>query len=452
MKLISGTRIRSLLDSGAEKLGLGGDILAIITGAALILMIQIVAAGLSYGSQVFLARQMGAYEFGIYVFAWSLVPPTAIAAAIGLSMAVVRFVPQYLVKDSWGHLSGLIRRCTSIVLVVGVVVGVIGWLVLVIFDDMIADYYITPLRLAILCIPFLTLVALLAGISRGFGWLQLAYIPQLILVPGLILLGVAVFSAIVGSPTAVIVLIIAVVACAFTALANTYQFRATIPKMVKGSEPIYETRLWLRVAVPLFLSDGVFLILWSTDSVMLGSLMGPNEVAIYHACVRTSCLTLLVFNAINGFAAPKFAALVVDHDKSALQKFARSIAIWMFWPTVLVVAATIILGKWILGTFGDSFVVGYPILVMMSIGYLIQASTGPVDTYLAVSGHHDSTMIINGLGALSNITLNIILIPRYGIMGAAIASVTTIVAAQIAYYILARHYLGVSSFIVSRAR
>jgi len=452
MKLISGTRIRSLLDSGAEKLGLSGDILAVVTGAGLILTIQIMAAGLSYGSQVFLARQMGAYEFGIYVFAWSLVPPIAIAAAIGLSMAVVRFVPQYLTKDSWGHLSGLIRRCSAIVLVVGVVVGTIGWLVLMIVDEIIADYYRTPLRLALLCIPFLAMVALLSGVSRGFGWAGLAYVPQLILVPALILLGAVVFSVLVGSPTAIVILIIAVVACLITALTHAYRFRVTVPKQVKRSEPIFETRLWLRVAIPLFISDGVFLILWSTDTIMLGSLMSPDDVAIYHACVRTSCLTLLIFNAINGFAAPKFAALLVDHDTTTQQEFARSIAVWMFWPTLLVVAAIIILGKFILGTFGDSFVIGYPIIVVMSIGYLIQSSTGPVDTYLAVSGHQDASMIINGVGALSNITLNIILIPRYGVMGAAIASVITIVGAQVAYYTLVRHHLGVHSFIVSRAR
>jgi len=57
----------------------------------------------------------------------------------------------------------------------------------------------------------------------------------------------------------------------------------------------------------------------------------------------------------------------------------------MFWPTVLTVATNISLGKWILGSFGSSFVIGYPILVVMSIEYLLQASTGPVDTYLAAT-------------------------------------------------------------------
>ena len=55
--------------------------------------IQIAAAGLSFVSQILLTRWMGAYEFGIYVFAWSIIPPLAIAATLGLSESAVRFVP-----------------------------------------------------------------------------------------------------------------------------------------------------------------------------------------------------------------------------------------------------------------------------------------------------------------------------------------------------------------------
>ena len=185
--------------------------------------------------------------------------------------------------DYWGHLGGLIRRSSAIVLGVGVVITASGWLVLAIAEDLVAEHYLTPLRLAALCVPFVTLIALLSGVSRGFGWVGLAYTPQLIFVPGLILLGSALFATFVGTPTAIAVLLIAISACSITALAHVIRFRRTVPHQVRQTEPVYETRLWLRVAIPLFVSDGVFLVLWSTDTVMLGNLMTPEDVSIYHA-------------------------------------------------------------------------------------------------------------------------------------------------------------------------
>jgi len=408
------------------------------------MVIQVGASGLSYGSQVFLARWMGAYEFGIYVFAWSLVQPTAVAAAIGLSLAAVRFVPQYLTKDRLSHLHGLIRRSMIIVFSLGMIIAAGGWLGLEVVDSLLAEYYRMPVRLGLLCIPFLTLIAMMSGVSRGFGWVGLTYVPQLLSVPGILLVAAGVFTLSVGQPTAVVVLIMAVFACATTALAHVSRFRRAIPENIKSSKPSYATQLWLRVALPLFLSDGIFLILWNVDTIMLGSIMGPDEVAVYHACVKTAGLTLIFFNGITAFAAPKFAALIVDDNRASQQQFVRSIAMWMFWPTLGVVMALLVVGPFILGTFGPSFIVGQPALVILAFGYLVQASTGPTSAYLAVSGNHDMIMVTNASAAISNILLNIVMIPMAGVVGAAIASVLSILLFQIWSYVLVRRRLRIN--------
>ena len=437
-------RIRILFSRLLQKIGARGDILSVLQRAGLAMVIQVSASGLSYGSQVFLARWMGVYEFGIYVFAWSLVLPTAVAAAIGLSLAAVRFVPQYLTKDSFSHLHGLIRRSMTIVFSLGMVIAAGGWLGLEFVDSLLAEYYVMPVRLGLLCVPFLTLIAMMSGVSRGFGWVGLTYVPQLLSIPGILLVAAGVFTLSVGQPTAVVVLIMAVFACAITALAHVGRFHRAIPENVRSSKPRYATQLWLRVALPLFLSDGIFMILWSVDTVMLGSMMGPDEVAVYHACVKTAGLTLVFFNGLTAFAAPKFAALIVDGNRESQQQFVRSIAKWMFWPTLGVVMALLVIGPIILGTFGPSFVVGQPALVILAFGYLVQASTGPTSAYLAVSGNHDAIMVINASAAISNILLNIVLIPIAGVIGAAIASVLSILLYQIWSYVLVRRRLRIN--------
>lgn len=444
-------QLNRMIRSIAERFGAGGDLVAVLRGAGLVMIIQIGAAGLNYVSQVLLARWMGPVEFGVYVFAWSWVLPLATAAAIGLAAAAVRFVPQYLTKDAWGHLLGLIHRSTSLVLGAGIFVGAIGLVILYLLDNWLDDYYIAPTRIALLCVPFITLIVLLSGVARGFGWVGLAFVPQMLLVPAALIAGTLLHGLFIGTPSAVAILAWVLAGCGLIAAGHSYLFRRSMPNTVLSATPVYDTRTWLRVAIPLFLADGVFLILWNADTVMLGSMMQPEDVSIYHASVKTAALTCLVFNAVRSFAAPKFSALWADKDLLQNEHFTRSIAAWTFWPTAAVVLGVIILGKFILSIFGPEFVAGYPVLVVLCSGYLARTFAGPLSAYLAVSGYHDDVLFVNAGTAISNVALNAGLIPLFGIMGAAVATVLSIVISQVAFYILVRRRLGINAFFLARS-
>lgn len=443
-------RIQSLAGSVLGKAGADGDLRGVIERAGTGMFIQITAAALSFASQVLLARWMGVFEFGVYVFAWSLVLPTAASAPLGLSSAATRFVPQYLSQEKFGLLRGLLRRSSMIGLSVASGILVCGWLVLDQTDLGLDDVYQWPLRLALLCLPPLAVVAVLSGASRGFSWAKLMYVPQLIMIPGLLLAGVGLFTLIQGPPSASATLSIAIVVCMGTAMTHWFVFRRALPATMSSTAPTYDTRLWIRVALPLFLSDGIFLILWNVDTVMLGAMLSPEDVSVYHASVRTAGLTLMVFNVVTAFAAPRFAALLVDTDLPSRQSFARSIARWMFWPTLFVVAVVMLLGKYALAIFGSEFTVGQPALLILAAGYLLQSVTGPVSAYLAVSNNQDSVVVINASAAVSNIVLNLFLIPLWGVVGAAVSSVASIVLAQVWSYFLVRQRLSINSLAFAR--
>jgi len=442
--------VNHIVGEFTRKLGLDADLSVVLRGAWFTLIIQVTAVGLNYGSQILLARWMGPFEFGVYAFAWSLVLPLAVASTIGLSGSVVRFVPQYLTQNHRSRLRGLLRRSTMIALAVGLGVVAAGQLLLFALEPWLAAFYVGPARLALLCIPFLALTVLLSGLSRGFGWVGLAFVPQYLLVPGLLILGVVLSRRFLGELTATRVLPLAVGACVATALCQFWRFRHAIPDDIRHTPAAYDTRLWLRVAIPLFLSDGVFLLLWSADEVMLGSMMGPDEVSVYHACVKTAGLTLVFFNATTALAAPRFAALWVDRDTAHQQQFARSVSRWMFFPTLVIALALVVMGSTVLSTFGSTFVSGYPVLILLALGYLAQAATGPVSAYLAVSGNQDAVVLVTAVAATTNIVFNLLLIPRFGVMGAAVASVMSALVYQLWQYVMVRRRMRVDSFFLSR--
>jgi O-antigen/teichoic acid export membrane protein len=417
----------------------------VLRGAVWVLAMQGAAAALSYGMQVLFARWMGVYEYGLYAFAWSLVPTAAAVAAIGMPGAAIRFVPQYLARRKSAALRGLIRRSVTLTLGVGLLAAGAGWLILLLAGPWLADHYLPAMRIALLCIPLLSLILLISDLSRGFGWAGLAYGPQWLMMPGLLVIGVSIYTSVKGRPTATIVLIFAVAACAVTAILHLLLFRHRANRIIGKTRPSYRTKTWLRVAIPLLLSDGVFLLLWSSDQVMLGAMTNPQNVAIYQACCKTAGLTLILFSAVTAFAAPRFAALWLDRDMAQLQSFARSVARWMFLPSLVVGVGIIVIGPWLLRTFGADFVAGYAVLIVLTVGYLSKSFVGPVGSYLAVSGHQDAIVLVIAVSSVLNILMNLVLIPWYGVMGAAAASIFTLVLSQVWQYVLVRRKLGVDS-------
>lgn len=421
----------------------------VLRGAALTLMMQMAAAGLSYGTQILLARWMGVFEFGIYAYAWSLVPPAAALAALGLPGAAVRFVPQYLTTKNPEQLHGLIRRSLVIVLGFGLAVIALGWVLLEVFDPWLDEHYIVPVRMALACIPFIALIALMSDMSRGFEWVGLAIAPKTLIMPSLLILGVCVYYFLIGPPTSFWVLTISLVAALITVVLQFEWLRRTVSENIRRSRPAFETKFWLRVAIPIFFSDGVFLFLWSSDVVMLGTMTDPESVAIFQAAAKTAGLTLIFFTAVSAFAAPRFSALWVEDDKEKLQKFVVSIARLMFGPSLLMVGGLVIIGPYLLGIFGESFVSGLGVLLVLVGGYVSKAIFGPVDAYLAVSGHQDSIVLVTAVSATANIAFNFILIPAYGAFGAAAASAGSILLHQLWLYVIVRRRMGINPFVLA---
>lgn len=433
----------------AGRLSLGADLRKVLRAAGLVMFVQIAASALSYLTQILLARWLGPFEFGVYVFAWSWAVLLPILASMGMSQAVVRFVPEYLAREEWGRLHGLLRRGPAIVVVGGLLVAVIGWLVVTALGSRVPSHYLQPVRVALLCVPLLGSIAFFGEVSRGFGRVGLAFVPQQLIRPGLFLGAVAVLSTMRGLDAAA-VLQVSLGACLATTLLLLVLFRSVVSRQIRSASPQFHMREWLRVALPLFLADGIFLILWNVDTLMLGALRPPEDVAIYDACMKTAGLTFFVFTAMSALAAPKFTELHVRQDRPALQHFVRSIARWTFWPSVAVAAGVAIAGPRILGFFGPTFVAGYSSLLVLTAGYLTYSITGPTNAYLAASGHQDDIIPAMASASVSNIALNALLIPRYGVMGAAIASVVSVVIARVWLYIAVRRRLGLETLFLGR--
>jgi O-antigen/teichoic acid export membrane protein len=150
-------------------------------------------------------------------------------------------------------------------------------------------------------------------------------------------------------------------------------------------------------------------------------------VAIYFAAAKTMSLILFVHYAVGSSVANHFAALAARDDRVALDKFARDAAHWTFWPSLAAGCALLALGLPLLWLFGPQFTSGYPVMLILVVGFLFRASMGPTEFLLNMMGKQRISAAVQVTMALATVALNFLLVPYYGLIGAAVASSSVLV-------------------------
>jgi O-antigen/teichoic acid export membrane protein len=125
--------------------------------------------------------------------------------------------------------------------------------------------------------------------------------------------------------------------------------------------------------------------------------------------------------------APAFAILYKKGYREDLQKVISEVMIWICVPSLIIAMTTVIFAKPILSTFGPDFLTAHWTLKVLVVGEVISVLLGPVGTLMTMTGHQNSSVIVSGVCALTNLGLNAILIPKYGGLGAAISTALTLI-------------------------
>src|SRR5215210_3714730 len=399
-------------------------IYAVLKSAVQVFTIRVVGAGLTYGSMIFLARWLGSYNFGIYAYVFVIVTLLGLAFSFGFNNSALRFVSSYLAREKRRRLAGFLRQSYSIVLSLSVLGALLSSGLIFAFRNVIEPYYLVPLLVGLLCVPVWTLLNQLEATARGLGWVNLAYIPGYILRPLFLILLVGGFVLFGGAPDAVGALWAMIGACAVAALVQGFLVYAGIRQHLAQVKPAFHTRHWFTVSFSFLMIDGFRMLLDNTDVIMIGRLLDPDAVAVYFAVIRTAGLVAFVSFSIIALAVPKFAEIHSTGTRQELQKLVSDVIQLIFWPSLLMAIVLALLGPSVLSLFGAGFEKGYPAMLVVLTGLVLRSATIPVEYLLNMTGHHKDTMRVYALAAVANIGLNILLIPTYGILGAAIATYT----------------------------
>jgi len=423
------------------------DTLAVFArGAGIAFVIQGAGIGLKYLSQVFFARWLGPAEFGNYTYALSWAQLLAVLGGLGLATGALRFVPEYLVAQDWPRLRGVVRRGRQLTLLASVVLAAVGTgLVWLIRPERIDG---ASLAVGLWLTPLIALMTLQMEMTRGAQRIALALFPSLVL--HLVLaLGFSLPLALAGRLTGLTALGMFGLAALVTVIVQLWGLRRALPPAVLVRQPRYETNRWLQMSFPILLGAVFGISMNQADILITGSLLGPREAGIYAAASRTAALVSLMLLVVNTSAAPMFASLHARGDRAALQRLVSLAAHWLTWPALTFMVILIIWGEPILQLFGPEFVEGRWVLALLALGQLVNASAGSVGYLMSMTGHERLYAQVLGWSALLNIILSLVLTPLFGMIGAACATMTTLIMWNVWMAALVRRKLGINTLVVA---
>src|SRR5882762_4825444 len=162
-------------------------------------LIRVASAAIIYLTQVLLARWMGRFEFGIYVYVWAWVGFLGMLSPIGIAYSAQRFIPEYRTRRDHDGLRGFLRGSRWLCLAFGASAGALLAGTVIVFADKIAPYYFLPFMIASLALPIFAVSSAQDSIARAFNWIDLALVPGFILHP-LIIIAIMAAIHLQGAP------------------------------------------------------------------------------------------------------------------------------------------------------------------------------------------------------------------------------------------------------------
>jgi O-antigen/teichoic acid export membrane protein len=439
-------RLRPRLDRLTASLAADGETARAQRQALLAFAIRVASAAIAFVSQIILARLMGEFEYGIFAFVWVIVVLAGNLSCLGFHTSVIRFLPQHRAEGDLAAARGLHYTARIFSLISASVLAVIGFLFLRLFAGTFEAYWTAPLFLALFTLPMIALGDVLDGTARASGWTMTALSPTFLIRPTLILLFMVCAVWLGASETAVTAMEAALAATYVTTLLQYIRMRRRLRGAYGRGALRLRPAVWLGYSLPVFLVDGIGFLLTNADVVVVGITMPPDQVAVYFAAAKTIVLVQFVAFAVKAAAAPRFAAILAGSDTSALAAFAGQTARWSFWPALVIGLAILLVGEHLLALFGPAFTAGYWLLPVLFAGILTKALVGPGEVLLSMAGRQKLCVLIYAAVLAIAITLNILLIPRYGLGGAAMATACAMMVEALLLHIALRLTLDIRMF------
>jgi O-antigen/teichoic acid export membrane protein len=415
-----------------------GSLRSLARGSLLTLVGSVGSSVLGFLLVVVIGRGLHAGRAGVLFETIALFTILSNVAELGADTGIVRFLSRY---RALGRKRDL-RRLAAVValgpvMAIGVVFATVllasaGPLARILFEPPLRDDGAQLIRVFAVFLPFATGATVSLAGTRGLGTMQPFVRVQNLVMPALRVLLTALAVALGmgelalgvawGFPAALGFLagIVALHACL------TRAERTAAGSITRAPVRELAGEFW-RFAGPRGVAALVTVSLGWFDILLVGALRSAQEAGVYAAVSRFMGMGTIALQATAAAIAPQISALLARERQREASIVFRSATAWVVaasWPVYLCLA---IYAPLLLRIFGPGFAQGQDSLTILSLAMLVYVGVGNNKTVLLMAGGSGLNVIITGSWLAVSLALDFLLIPRYGIEGAAVAYAVAIV-------------------------
>jgi O-antigen/teichoic acid export membrane protein len=381
---------------------------------------KIIGSLLGYVFLLLVTRTSGAEVWGIFVLCLAVLNITSILSRFGVDTALLRFVAQ--LKGKMEEIKGIYLQGFSLVLALSIVFSIL----LYFFSNILAETVfqkpnLTPFLkvISFALIPF-TIIHINAQAYRGLKRIKE-------------------FSFFQHTSKFLFAVIIFVLLFYFTdidvIIMPIYSFLAAvfivmifsgvgIFKTFKGVQTIiiFTKKEILSTSYPMMLSSSILLLMAWADTIMIGIFKTEVDVGFYNVALKLAMLASIILGSVNSILAPKISETFNNNKIDEFKVLIKQSTSIIFFISLPILIVLFLFPEFLLSLFGQEFVIAKTTLLILLIGQAVNAMSGSVGLILQMTGKEKVYQNILLIALVFNIMLNLFLIPKFGIEGAAIAS------------------------------
>ena len=412
------------------------------------------AAGVlaTFATQVIMTRALGSSLLGVVTLTTQFAFIASTATRFGMDVANVRLVAILMGRGEAGRVRALVRTSAVIAAIVSVVVGVAvfllaSWLSSTFVETGLQQQGKVSFWAAALAIPFAAVTWAYLGGTRGLKimrhTLYIFWIGQPV---GWVVIAVAGwFVAKTAGWSSFAYALSWMIACVAAWWAWERETRGFEGRTERGGIPEEGTRAllvfgMLRAPATLFAQ----LLFW-IDTFVLATIR-PAQVGVYGATVRTGQSLLLFLTSLSLVFSPFVADLHHRGEKQKLDALYKNVTRWGLAITLPILLALAILPGTIMRVYGDEFVAGRSALLILIIGLIVPVIVGTVGFILIMVGRTGWDLLVYLASFVSAVGIAVLLVPRYGMRGAAVAEAVTLTLSAIARLMLVKRFVDIWPF------
>lgn len=384
-----------------------------------------------FAINIIITKAIGPESYGFFVLAMTVISFLEVQSLFGMESTIVKFVAEYIAKRDILRLKGTILWGIVLSTLVSIILGValFGTADLIAVHLFHKEALIPVLRVIVISVPFTSITTILLAAIQGANRIKYKVLVQRIQIP--LLRFVSIMAVVfMGYKLMGIVWTYVFVAIAGIII-GCYYLNKTFNGIFREGPVVIERRKITFFSTQLLFS-GLFLqTINKADILIMGYFLPASIIGIYGIVTRIPLLLSMPLNSVNATFGPIISGLNAKSDRERLEQQFKTMTRYVLTLSLPIFALIFFFPDNILSLFGPAFVEGDKALLILMAGQMINVATGSSGLILMMTGKVFVNLINSGIFCVLNIIMNIILIPKYGMIGAAWSSTIAISAIQV---------------------